>query len=677
MMSNPLWPHGPLPSFSSLRPEAVEPAIDDLLENNRRQLAELLDGPADFDWHNLIEPLEILEDRLHQAWAPVSHLNSVVNSEPLRAAYNACLPKLSDYATELGHNEALYLAYRQVASREGLTPPQRKLLDNALRDFHLAGVDLPAEKKARFKAISQELARLTAKFSENLLDATMAWSRAIEDRARLAGLPSTAMELFHQTAAQRGQEGWLLTLEMPSYLPVMTYADDRELRRGMYTAYVSRASELFPAGTQWDNGAIMEQILGLRHELAQLLGCANYVELSLATKMATSPQQVLDFLHDLARRSRPQAERELQELADFARERFAAPPLEAWDIAYYAEKLRQERYAFCQEDLRPYFPVPRVLDGLFGVVGRLFGLHIVETQGIDTWHPEVRFFEVRDAHGALRGHFYLDLYARPNKRGGAWMDDCVNRLAFADREQWPVAFLTCNFTPPVGDKPSLLTHDEVETLFHEFGHGLHHMLTLIDYPAIGGINGVAWDAVELPSQIMENWCWEREALARLSGHWQSGEPIPDELYAKLRAAKNFHSGMQMLRQLEFALFDLRIHLEYDPTRGGRIYPILEEVRQEVAVVRPPAFNRFPHGFSHIFSGGYAAGYYSYKWAEVLSADAFSRFEEEGIFDPGVGAAFMREILEKGGSEDAMALFVRFRGRPPTIDALLRHSGIAG
>lgn len=676
-MSNPLLPHGPLPCFSGLQPEAVESAIEALLEANRSDLAELLERRDGFNWHNLIEPLEILEDRLHRAWAPIGHLNAVVNSEPLRAAYNACLPKLSDYATEIGHNAALFRAYQEVAGQGELTPPQRKLLDNGLRDFHLAGVDLPEERKERFKVISQELARLSAKFSENLLDATMAWTKAIADPARLTGLPPSAMDLFRQTAAQRGQEGWLLTLEFPSYLPVMTYADDRELRREMYQAYVTRASELFPAGAQWDNGEIMESLLGLRHELAQLLGFANYVELSLATKMAESPQQVLDFLHDLACRSRPQAERELQELANFARERFAAPPLEAWDIAYYAEKLRQERYAFSQEDLRPYFPVPRVLEGLFAVVNRLFGLHILESRGVDTWHPEVRFFEVRDGEGALRGYFYLDLYARPNKRGGAWMDDGVNRLAFADREQRPVAFLTCNFTPPVGDKPSLLTHDEVETLFHEFGHGLHHLLTLIDYPAISGINGVAWDAVELPSQIMENWCWEQEALTWLSGHWQNGDPIPEALYAKLKAAKNFHSGMQMVRQLEFALFDLRIHLEYDPARGGRIYPILEEVREEVAVVRPPAGNRFPHGFSHIFSGGYAAGYYSYKWAEVLSADAFSRFEEEGIFDPGVGAAFMREILEQGGSEDAMALFIRFRGRPPQIDALLRHSGILG
>ncbi len=677
-MNNPLLELERLPPFSKIRPEHVEPAIDALLAEGRETTERLLAGGGPYTWDNLVAPLERLDDRLGRAWSPVSHMNSVVNGEELRQAYNACLPKLSDYATEMGQNERLYRAYKEVAEKEtDLDPAQRKLLENALRDFHLSGVDLPEQEKQRFKEISQELSRLTSRYEENLLDATNAWSKLVTDPERLAGLPPSALELAQQTARQRGhEEGWLLTLEFPSYLPVMTYADDRELRHELYRAYSTRASDQGPHAGKWDNSELMERILALRHEQARLLGFDNYAERSLARKMARSCDQVLGFLQQLAEKALPQARRELAELEAFARERHGVGHLEAWDIGYYSEKLRQHRYDITQEELKPYFPEDRVLNGLFGVVERLYGIRITEVEGIDTWHPDVRFFEIRDRDGHLRGEFYLDLYARPHKRGGAWMDGCIDRMFNDQCDQLPVAFLTCNFSPPVGDKPALFTHDEVETLFHEFGHGLHHLLTLVDYPEVAGINGVAWDAVELPSQFMENWCWEREALDLVSGHFETGEPIPEGLYRKMREAKNFQSAMQMVRQLEFSLFDFRIHREYDPARGGRIYEILNQVRDQVAVVRPPEWNRFAHGFSHIFAGGYAAGYYSYKWAEVLSADAFSLFEERGIFDRATGEAFLHNILEQGGSRDAMELFVAFRGREPSIEPLLRHSGIA-
>ncbi len=678
-MTNPLLEMEGLPAFSRITPELIEPAIDQLLAENREAIQRLLDSGQQHDWKNLVEPLEQLDDRLSRAWSPVSHMNSVVNNEELRKAYNACLPKLSDYATEMGQNTALCNAYKAVAAnREGLDLAQNKLLDNALLDFHLSGVDLPAEKKQRYKEISQALSQLTTKFEENLLDATNAWSKLITDESELVGLPDSALALAAQTARQRDhQEGWLLTLEFPSYLPVMTYADNRQLRREVYEAFSTRASDQGPHAGEWDNSEVMEEILALRHEQAQLLGFANYAERSLARKMARNSDEVMQFLADLAARSRPQAQRELDELKAFAREQYGMQELEAWDIGYYAEKLRQQRYDISQEMLKPYFPETRVIPGMFAVVERLYGISIEQVEGVDTWHPDVLFYEIRDHDNHLRGQFYLDLYARPKKRGGAWMDDCASRFFTDSIDQIPVAYLTCNFTPPVDGSPSLLTHDEVETLFHEFGHGLHHLLTRIDYPAVAGISGVAWDAVELPSQFMENWCWEREALDLISGHVESGEPIPDELYQRMRKAKNFQSAMTMVRQLEFSLFDFRIHLEYDPVKGGRIYDILDQVRDQVAVIRPPAWNRFPHGFSHIFAGGYAAGYYSYKWAEVLSADAFSLFEERGIFDSEAGRAFLHEILEQGGSKEAMELFVAFRGREPEIEPLLRHSGITG
>ncbi|NKN31826.1 oligopeptidase A [Marichromatium bheemlicum] len=676
-MPNPLLDTQTLPPFSQIRPEHVEPALDAQLAACRAQIERLTREVAVPTWENFIEPLEESEDRLGRVWSPISHLNSVLNSEALRTAYNACLPKLSDYGTEVGQNEALFHAYRAVAAQEHLDADQRRVLDNALRDFHLSGVDLPADKKARYKEISQSLSALTSKFAENVLDATNAWELHLEDESRLAGLPESARALMRQSAEQRGLPGWLLTLHMPSYLPVMTYADDRELRAECYRAHATRASDQGPHAGQWDNSEVMEQILALRHELAQLLGFANYAERSLATKMARTPEEVIGFLEDLANRTLPQARRELDELTAFAREHHGVDQLEPWDIGYYAEKLRQHRYQISDEELRPYFPLSRVLDGLFGVAERLFGVRFQEVEAFDTYHPDVRFFEIRDAeHGALRGQFYLDPFARPHKRGGAWMDTCSDRMHSATRDQIPVAYLVCNFAPPVGERPALLTHDEVETLFHEFGHGLHHLLTKVDYPAVAGINGVPWDAVELPSQFLENWCWERESLDLFARHWETDEPLPETLYQRMRAAKHFQSAMQMVRQLEFALFDFRIHLEYDPARGGRIQEILQAVRDQVAVIHPPAFHRFAHGFSHIFAGGYAAGYYSYKWAEVLSADAFSLFEERGVFDAATGRAFREHILERGGAEDAMTLFVRFRGREPDTEALLRQSGIA-
>lgn len=676
-MTNPLLEQDGLPEFSQIKPEHVEPAIDALLTRNRAEVQRLLEQVEQPDWENFIDPVDVLDDRLERVWSPVEHLNSVLDTEDLRAAYNACLPKLADYATEMGQNKALYQAYQKIAEqREALDIPRNKALENALRDFRLSGVDLPEAEKARFKEISNELSSVGSKFQENLLDATNAWSKIITDKEQLSGLPESALELAAQMASQHDHEGWMLNLEFPSYFPVITYADNRELRRELYEAYATRASDQGPHANQFDNTQLMEKLLALRHEQAALLGFNNYAERSLATKMARTTDEVMSFMLDLAERSKPQAEQELTELQAFVREQFDVQDLQSWDIPYYSEKLRQHRYSISQEDLKPYFPDSTVIQGMFELIGRLFDVRIAQSDGVvDTWHPDVRFYEIRNEDGALRGQFYFDLYARPHKRGGAWMAECISRMKSSCAQQTPVAFMTCNFTPPVGDKPSLLTHSEVETLFHEFGHGLQHMLTLIDCPAVSGISGVAWDAVELPSQFMENWCWQREALDLFSGHYETGESLPEELFQRMLSAKHFQSGMGMLRQLEFSLFDFRIHMEYEPQQGGRIDEILNHVRSQVAVVTPPAWNRFPQGFAHIFGGGYAAGYYSYKWAEVLSADAFSLFEERGLFHKETGASFRSHILETGGSQDAMDLFIAFRGREPEIDALLRHSGI--
>ena len=674
---NPLLVDSELPAFSHIRPRHIEPALDTILEENRASIAILAEDPAP-TWEQTLLPLEELADRLSRAWSPVAHLHSVADNEDLRICYNRCLEKISAYWTELGQNDAIYRAYRQVAENEAetLSPAAAKIIANALRDFRLSGVELPAVEKQRFRDIRQRLSQLQTRFEENLLDATQAWTRHVSDIDELAGLPESALALARQTAADRGLDGWLLTLEMPSYQPVMAYADRRELRREIYAAFVTRASDQGPDAGRWDNGPLMHEILALRQEIAGLLGFANYSEYSLATKMAADTGEVLDFLEDLARRSRPMAEQEIAELRAFAHAQGGPEALEAWDLPYYAEKLRQHKHAISQEDLRPYFPAPRVIAGMFAVVQRLYGLDISAVKGIETWHDDVGFYEIRGADGQLRGSFYTDLYARAHKRGGAWMDECRIRKHYGDISQTPVAYLTCNFTPPVAGQPALLTHNEVTTLFHEFGHGLHHMLTQVDFPSVSGINGVPWDAVELPSQFMENWCWEREAIDLFSGHHQSGETLPDEMLARMSAARNFQSGMFMLRQLELALFDFRLHMQYRPEPATDVQALLDQVRAEVAVVRPPAFNRFQHGFSHIFAGGYAAGYYSYKWAEVLSADAFSRFEEQGIFDQRSGREFMRAILEQGGAREPMDLFIEFRGRKPSIEALLRHSGIA-
>ncbi len=674
-MMNPLLEEHELPPFSRIDAEQVGPAVDQLLNDYRMGVESLLVDGKTFDWASLQQPLDALDDRLSQAWSPVSHMNSVVNSEALRDAYNAQLPKLSELTTWLGQNTTLYNAYQQLADSEtfsSLDTAQQKVITNALRDFKLAGVALPEDKKQRYGELKKRLSEVTSKYSDNVLDATMAWTKLISDESELAGLPDSAKANARQLAEAKGKEGWLLNLEFPSYLPVMTYSDSRDLRQEVYTAFSTRASDQGPNAGEFDNSGLMDEILALRHELAQLLDFNNYAEYSLATKMAESTDKVIEFLEDLAARSKPQAEQELAELKAFAKEVDGFEDLQAWDVAYYAEKLRQHRYAISQEALRPWFPAEKAIDGMFSVTGKLYGLNFREVQGVDTWHQDVRFYDVvRDEE--VIGRFYLDPYAREHKRGGAWMDVCRTRMKYDEKVQLPVAYLTTNFTPPVGDKPALLTHDEVVTLFHEFGHGLHHMLTRIDYAPVSGISGVAWDAVELPSQFMENWCWEREGLALISGHYETGEPLPDEMLEKLLAAKNFQSAMMMVRQLEFALFDFRMHKEFQP--GLSIQSMLDDVRKQVAVVMPPSFNRFQNSFSHIFAGGYAAGYYSYKWAEVLSADAFSLFEEKGIFDRATGEKFLHEILERGGSREPMELFVAFRGREPQIDALLRHSGI--
>jgi oligopeptidase A len=675
-MENPLLEDGSLPAFSRITPDHVEPAIDVLLAEGRALIERLTADDSAATWTSFVQPIEEEDDRLARAWSPVSHLNSVMSSDALRAAYNACLPKLSEYATEVGHNETIYRRYEQVLETDVLDSAQRKMLSNALRDMRLAGVDLAPKAKARFKELSRDLSRLSAKFEENLLDATNAWQKQITDQTQLAGLPDSAMELARHLAEERGLEGWLLTLDLPSYLPVMKHAHDGALRRELYEAYTTRASEQGPNAGEWDNTPIIEELLALRHEQAQLLGFANFAEMSLAPKMARDTAEVMSFLQELATRAIPQAHREIDALRSFARENGGPEQLNAWDLAYWSERLRQERYAISDEEVKPYFELDLVLKGLFAIAERLFAVRIEPRPGAaETWHQDVRFYQVQDVDGGELASFFLDPFARQKKRGGAWMDTCTNRLVSASRRQRPTAHLVCNFTPPVAGRPTLLTHDEVQTLFHEFGHGLHHMLTRVDYPAVAGINGVPWDAVELPSQFLENWCWEREALDLFARHWQTHEPLPESLYQRMRAARTFQSAMQTVRQLELALFDFRLHLEYDPAQGSRLLSLLDEVRDQLAPIKPPAFNRFANGFSHIFAGGYAAGYYSYKWAELLSADAFSLFEERGIFDHDSGRAFREHILERGGSAEPMDLYRRFRGREPTIAALLRHSGI--
>ncbi|MBA1248865.1 MULTISPECIES: oligopeptidase A [Pseudomonas] len=675
--SNPLLQPYDLPPYSAIKPESVEPAIDQILADNRAAIAELLktqkENPT---WQGLVVAFDELNDRLGQAWSPVTHLNAVCNNPELRTAYEACLPKLSAYSTEIGQNKDLFEAYRKLSESEeakGFDAAQKKILDNALRDFRLSGIDLPPEQQKRYGEIQSRKSELSSKFSNQLLDATQAWTKHVTDESALAGLPDSAKAQMAAAAQAKGLDGWLINLEFPSYYAVMTYADDRALREEVYAAYCTRASDQGPNAGQFNNGPVMEEILDLRQELARLLGYANYAELSLATKMAESSEQVLNFLRDLAQRSKPFAQRDLDQLKAFAAEQ-GVTDLKSWDTGYFAEKLRQARYSLSQEELRAYFPVDKVLSGLFAVVQKLYGIEISEiTDGFDKWHPDVRLFEITE-NGKHVGRFFFDLYARANKRGGAWMDGARDKRRNAQGELInPIAYLVCNFTPASGGKPALLTHDEVTTLFHEFGHGLHHLLTRIEHAGVSGINGVAWDAVELPSQFMENWCWEPEGLALISGHYETGEPLPQELLDKMLAAKNFQSGLMMVRQLEFSLFDFELHATHGD--GRSVLDVLESIRDEVSVMRPPAYNRFANSFAHIFAGGYAAGYYSYKWAEVLSADAFSKFEEEGVFNAETGRAFREAVLARGGSLEPMVLFVDFRGREPSIDALLRHSGL--
>jgi oligopeptidase A len=677
-MNNPLLENSTLPQFSKIKAEHIEPAIDALLAEARSVVEQHLQATDKYTWDNLIEPIENIEDRLNKAWSPVSHMNSVINNDDVRDAYNACLPKLSEYSTEMGQNKTLFDAYQSIANSTAYTSldtAQQKIISNALRDFRLSGIDLSEDKQLRYKQISQELSRLSSKYEENVLDATNAWSKHITDDELLTGLPETALTQAKQTAASHDKEGWMITLQFPSYIAVMTYADNRELRKEHYTAFSTRASEQGPNAGEWDNSQIMQDTLALRHEKAQLLGFDNYAEYSLTTKMAEKPDDVIHFLEDLADKSWRHARKDLSELKQFAKQHYNISHLQAWDIGYFSEKMRQHFYQLSQEEVKAYFPSTRVIPGLFSVVEKLYGLKISEINDFDSWHKDVHFYEIHDESGQVRGQFYLDLYAREKKRGGAWMDDCVGRKKIGNEIQIPVAYLTCNFTPPTGNEPALLTHDEVQTLFHEFGHGLQHMLTKIDHLGVSGINGVEWDAVELPSQFMENWCWEKEALDLISAHYQTDKKLPDALFQKMLNAKNFQAGMMMVRQIEFSLFDFKMHQQYNPAKSGQIYKILNQTRDQVAVIQPPEFNRFAHSFSHIFAGGYAAGYYSYKWAEVLSSDAYSLFEEKGIFDQTTGKFFLHNILETGGSQDAMQLFTAFRGREPNIDALLRHTGI--
>ena len=678
--SNPLLDFSGLPRFADFKPEFVTPAIDTLLADARAavQHAEAEETPA--EWDAFVAPLDDANERLGRAWGQVSHLHSVMDSPELREVYNANLPKITVFYAELGQNEALFAKYKALKASPAyaaLSDARKKIVENELRDFRLGGAELPDDKKARFMAVQEELAQLSAKFEENLLDATNAFALFIDDAVELAGVPADALQAMKAAAEADGKTGWKITLQMPSYLPIMQYANNRALREKLYYAYVTRASEL--GKPDYDNTGLIARILKLRREAASLLGFRSYAEVSLAAKMADTPADVLKFLDELAVRARPHAERDVRELRAFATD-VGIGDLEAWDTTYVSERLRLARYSFSDQEVKQYFPESRVLAGLFKLIETLYGLHVREDQA-PVWHPDVKFYTLTDHGGQRVGQFYLDLYARASKRGGAWMDDVVTRRRRGDDIQTPVAYLNCNFSGPVGNKPAVFTHDEVITLFHETGHGLHHLLTQIEELGVSGINGVEWDAVELPSQFMENFCWEWDVLKHMTGHVDTDEPLPRELFDKMLAAKNFQSGLQTLRQIEFASFDMRLHDDFDPDSGRTALDLIKEIREQVAILIPPDYNRFPNNFSHIFAGGYAAGYYSYKWAEVLSADAYALFEDEaegygGVLNPEVGHRFWSEILAQGGARPALESFKAFRGREPTIDALLRHNGMA-
>ncbi len=661
-----------MPAFDRIDAAHARPALEQILSGNRARIAELT-AQREPTFASLVVPLEELSYRLSRVWSPIGHLNAVANSAPMRQAYNECVPLLTAYSSELGQNAALYAGYARVLEKEGdtLEPAQRKLLENALRDFRLAGVDLPPDRKARYREVVQRLAQLATKFSENVLDAARAFTLNVTNGADLAGLPANALDRAAADAREANQSGWLFKLDQPTYMTIMSSAENRQLRRDIYEAWVTRASELGPSAGRFDNNIVIAEILPLRHELALLLGFKTFADYALATRMAKSSKQVLGFLDDLARRCRPAAHQELSDL-----EEFAGRKLDAWDLAFFSERLQESRFKVSQESLRPYFPLPKVLSGLFTLTERLYGITVRERPGVAVWHPSVRYYDLKDARGETIAGFYLDPYSRNEKRSGAWMDECVVAKSLPSGKALPVAQLVCNFTAPVGSAPSLLTHDEVTTLFHEFGHGLHHMLTRVAYPSIAGINGVAWDAVELPSQFMENFVWRPEVLPLISARVTTGEPLPVDMLQRLLGTRTFNAALDTLRQIELASFDFELHANFVPAAGARIEETLESVRRRVAVVAAAPFNRMPASFAHIFAGGYAAGYYSYKWAEVLAADAFEAFEQAGVFDSATAARFLDSILARGGSLDAMDAFVRFRGRQPDVRPLLKQTGIA-
>jgi oligopeptidase A len=672
---NPLLDFSALPRFAEIKPEHITPAVDALLAENRALIKKLLADTAQPTWQNFVMPLDDAGEKLHRAWGQVSHLNGVMNSPALRDAYNANLPKVTEYSAEVGQNEKLFAKFKALAGSDGyytLSRPQKKVIENELRDFRLGGADLPSDQKPRFAELQEQLADLGAKFQDNVLDATNAFALFVEDANELKGLPADVLQGMAEAAQKDGKAGYKLSLHMPSYLPLMQYADNRALREKIYRANVTRASEFGKA--EWDNTPVIRDLLAKRKELATMLGFKNYAEYSLATKMAKRPSEVIDFIEKIADKAKSYAVKDMQQLQDFARKELAIDPLQAWDIPYASEKLRQQRYAFSDQELKQYYPENVVLPGMFKVVETIYAVNIREAKA-PMWNNEAKFFEILNLDDKPIGQFYLDLYARDNKRGGAWMDDAITRRRKPGGMQIPVAYLTCNFSAPVGGKPALFTHDEVITLFHEFGHGLHHLLTQIEDLGVSGINGVEWDAVELPSQFMENFCWEWEVLKHMTRHSETGAPLPRELFDKMISAKNFQSGMQTMRQLEFALFDMRMHSDFEPDKQT-LLQLIDDVRQKVAVVFPPDFNRYANQFSHLFGGGYAAGYYSYKWAEVLSADAYAAFEENGVLNEKIGDKFRREILSMGGSRPALESFKAFRGREPNIDALMRHSGMA-
>jgi oligopeptidase A len=677
--ANPLLADAELPPFSAVRPEQVLPALEAVITEYRAAVDALTaDSAAEPSFESLMAPLERHEERLGRVFAPVSHLHGVRDTPELREVYGEAVERLTEHGTEIGQNVALFHAVERLRNGDrfsDLDRARQTLVEDSLRGFRLSGVALEGAARTRFKDIQTELSRLETEFEEAVLDATEAWQRPLGE-ADVAGIPASGRALLAQAAKDKGLDGYLATLKGPVVQAILGFADDRALREAVYTAYNTRASDQGPQAGARDNSERIGRILALRHETAQLLGYASKAHLSLADKMAGTPERVLGFLRDLAARAKPVAERELAALRAFAADTLGIADLQPWDVAYASEKLRTQRFAFAEEDLKPYFPLPAVMAGLFGLAERVFGVQLRERFDVDVWHPDVHYFDVLDPDGSVRAGVYLDHYARAGKRGGAWMDVCRARLRDGPATQTPVAFLTCNFAPPSEGRPSLLTHDDVLTLFHEFGHGLHHLLTEVDWPGVGGISGVEWDAVELPSQFMENFGWQRQALDTFARHWQTGETLPDELFRKMTDARHFHAGLFLVRQLEFALFDFRLHLEYDPARGPRTLEVLDAVRDEVCVLRPPAWQRFPHSFTHVFAGGYAAGYYSYLWAEVLSADAFAAFEEAGVFDAATGARYRREILAVGGSRPALESFVAFRGREPQPDALLRSYGLA-